>query len=65
MSSNVQGSLDTLELRCQYQRVVDQAREGVDWVMPEDWGSCRVIVFGEKGTTFSLLERAANVSASL
>lgn len=54
--ANVNGSLRDIELRCAWQRVVDKAREGSTWEVPEDWGDCSIIVFGEPGTTFDLLE---------
>lgn len=54
--SEVDGSLDKLEIRCDWKRVTDTAREGVDWSIPESWGNCRLIVFGDEGTTFNLVE---------
>lgn len=53
---NIEGELSSLEIRCAWQRVVDTPRDGVTWNIPEEWGSCRVIVFGDAGTSFSLLE---------
>lgn len=53
---DVSGSLRNIEFRCPWQRVVDEAREGTTWEMPDDWGDCSIIVFGEPGTTFNLLE---------
>lgn len=50
------GDLRNIEFRCSWQRVVDTAREGATWDLPEDWGNCSIIVFGEPGTTFNLLE---------
>lgn len=52
----VEGKLGKMEIRCDYQRVVDEAREGVSWKLPESWGDCNVIVFGEADTKFTLLE---------
>ncbi len=52
----IEGELGDIEIRCSRQRVVDKAREGISWVIPDSWGSCSVIVFGEPGATFSLLE---------
>lgn len=50
--SNIKGSLENIEIRCEWHRVVDEARSGVIWTLPEEWGECRIIVFGEKGSTF-------------
>lgn len=54
--ADINGSLRDIELRCAWQRVVDKAREGSTWEIPEAWGDCSIIVFGEPGTTFNLLE---------
>lgn len=53
---DIEGELSSLEIRCAWQRVVDIPREGVTWTIPDEWGSCRVIVFGDAGASFSLLE---------
>lgn len=52
----ISGELGDLEIRCSRQRLVDKAREGFSWVIPDSWGNCSVIVFGEPGATFNLLE---------
>jgi hypothetical protein len=52
----IDGNLRDLEIRCSRQRVVDKAREDVSWEIPASWGSCSVIVFGEPGAKFALLE---------
>jgi len=54
--AEVKGALRDIEFRCSWQRVVDKALEGRTWELPEDWGDCSIIVFGETGTTFNLLE---------
>lgn len=54
--ADVNGGLRNIEFRCAWQRVVDQAAEGTTWDIPEDWGDCSIIVFGEPGSTFNLLE---------
>ena len=54
--SNIKGSLENIEIRCEWQRVVDEARSGVVWTLPEEWGECRIIIFGEAGSTFDLHE---------
>ncbi len=54
--SEIDGQLGNLEIRCSRQRTVDQAREGTSWVIPDSWGSCSLLVFGDPGATFKLLE---------
>ena len=54
--ADVQGSLANLEIRCDWKHVVDEAREGIKWAIPASWGSCRIIIFGDDGTSFSILE---------
>lgn len=54
--ADIEGAADELEIRCDWQRVTDTVREGVQWNIPASWGDCRVIVTGEKGTRFSFYE---------
>lgn len=54
--ADVDGTLGNLELRCEWQRFVDKARENVAWRIPASWGECSVVVFGETGSTFKLVE---------
>ena len=58
--ADVEGQLGDLELRCEWQRFVDQAREGVTWNIPESWGDCSLVVHGEAGSTFKLFEIPAS-----
>jgi len=54
--TNIKGNLSSLEIRCDWRRVVDTIKEDVDWAIPESWGKCSIMVFGEKGASFSFLE---------
>lgn len=54
--ADVEGELRDLELRCEWQRFVDQARPGVTWNIPRNWGECSLVVYGETGATFKLFE---------
>lgn len=54
--ANIKGTLSSLEIRCDWRRVVDSIEEDVSWSIPESWGSCSIMVFGEKGSSFSFLE---------
>ena len=57
---DVDGDLGDLELRCEWQRFVDQAREGVTWNIPGNWGDCSLVVYGKAGATFKLFEVPAS-----
>lgn len=54
--ADIDGELGNLELRCEWQRFVDEARQGVTWNIPESWGDCSLVVHGETGSTFKLFE---------
>lgn len=54
--TNIDGDLGALEVRCARHWVVDEAQSGTSWSIPEFWGDCSVIVFGEPGATFDLHE---------
>lgn len=54
--ADIDGAAEELEIRCDWQRVTDTVREGVQWNIPASWGDCRVIVTGEKGTRFNFYE---------
>ena len=54
--TEIDGTLGNLELRCEWQRYVDEARENVAWKIPASWGDCTVVVHGEPGATFKLVE---------
>jgi hypothetical protein len=58
--ADVDGELGDLELRCEWQRYVDRAREGVTWNIPESWGDCSLVVSGETGSTFMVFELPAS-----
>jgi TonB family protein len=52
----VSGSLERVELRCDWRRVKAKPEKGRAWRIPPDWGDCSIYVFGEPGSTFQLLE---------
>lgn len=54
--AKISGALDTLELRCERQLQIYKAVSGVAWQIPPGWGECRVLVKGEPGTEFKLVE---------
>jgi TonB family protein len=55
----VSGSLERVELRCDWRRVKAKPEKGRAWRIPPDWGDCSIYVFGEPGSTFQLLEYAS------
>ncbi|WP_088332504.1 energy transducer TonB [Lacimicrobium sp. SS2-24] len=52
----ISGQLETLDLRCERQLKTYKAVSGVAWHIPASWGECRVMVKGEPGSVFQLLE---------
>jgi len=58
----VSGSLERVELRCDWHRVKAKPASGRAWRIPPDWGDCSIYVFGEPGSTFQLFEYAPTAS---
>jgi len=58
----VAGSLEGVELRCDWRRVKAKPEKGRAWRIPPDWGDCSIYVFGEPGSTFQLVEYASTAS---
>jgi TonB family protein len=56
------GSLDRVELRCEWRRVKAKPEKGRAWRIPPEWGDCSIYVFGEPGSTFQLLEYSSTPS---
>ena len=53
---DVKGSIDHVDLRCEYHRATWAPKPGRAWRVPDEWGRCYFIVFGDAGSTFKLLE---------
>jgi len=53
---DIEGTLETLEVRCDSHREKFTVAEEFVWSIPDSWGKCRVMVDGEQGTSFSLVE---------
>jgi hypothetical protein len=58
----VSGSLEWVELRCDWRRIKAKPDKGRAWRIPPEWGDCSIYVFGEPGSTFQLLEYASTPS---
>ena len=56
--NNVQGELDTVEVRCDSHREKFTVAEAHVWHIPQSWGQCQVMVKGDNATTFDLIEVA-------
>lgn len=54
--TEIEGKLDTVEIRCDRHREKFTVAEDFVWSIPESWGQCRVLVRGDNGTRFSLVE---------
>lgn len=52
------GTLDDVTVSCDWHREVLEPIAGRLFVMPESWGNCRVIVYGEPGSRFELVEHS-------
>lgn len=53
---DINGELSELEVRCRYKKHVFNVVENNRWDIPENWGQCNVVVQGEAGTSFTLVE---------
>ena len=54
--AEIDGAIENLEIRCDWRRIVDDVDDSKTWQIPESWGDCRIIVSGEPGTSFKLIE---------
>lgn len=55
---NIQGELDTVEVRCDTHREKFTVAEAHVWQIPNSWGQCQVMVKGDSETKFDLIEVA-------
>lgn len=54
--SDVEGSLDSVDIRCENRQMSYTAAPDSQWTIPKKWGRCTVMVFGEEGSQFKLIE---------
>jgi len=54
--ANINGKVDTVEVRCETRRERFTVAEDFVWSIPASWGECRVMVKGDSQTTFELVE---------
>ena len=55
MLRDIDGTLNSIEMRCDHRHFQSEISELVEWNIPEDWGRCSVRVRGEPGTSFNIL----------
>ncbi len=53
---NIEGSLDTLDVRCANKRHTYTVEENNTWKLPTQWKNCSIYVFGEANSKFNLIE---------
>lgn len=57
--ANVDGRLDSIDMRCDHKRFTSDVSDQVEWQIPESWGTCRIHIYGESGTRFDVVELPA------
>ena len=53
--AEVNGILTSIDMRCDHRRFESDISELVQWNIPESWGVCQVEIFGQPGTTFTII----------
>ncbi len=53
--SSIRGALTSIDMRCDNKRFETIVSDQVAWHIPEEWGTCRVKIYGEPGTKFDVL----------
>lgn len=54
--ADVDGNVQRFEARCENHRLSAQVTTGTRWSLPDEWGSCRIFVFGDDAATFDFVE---------
>ena len=54
--ADVDGNVQRFEARCENHRFSAQVTTGTRWSLPDEWGSCRIFVFGDDAATFGFVE---------
>ncbi len=50
------GNFSKFELRCDQKFFTAKVDEGRSWQVPPSWGDCMLLVFGDVGASFTLVE---------
>jgi len=62
--TNIQGSLNKLDVRCANKRHVYSVEENNTWNIPSSWKSCSLYIYGADNTKFTLVEHAKNIQTT-
>jgi hypothetical protein len=54
--ADVDGNVQRFEARCENNRISARVTTGTRWSLPDEWGSCRIFVFGDDAATFDFVE---------
>lgn len=58
--ANVRGKLSTIDMRCDHKRYEADIAEDVEWHVPDNWGQCKIQLYGNPGTTMDVLQFPAS-----
>jgi len=53
---NINGELESLDIRCNNKHHIYQVEQQAEWKLPESWDRCSVYVRGKEGASFELVE---------
>lgn len=54
--TNISGALTKMDIRCANKRHLYSIESNNTWAIPEAWQQCHIFIFGEKNSTFNLIE---------
>lgn len=58
--TNIKGELDRFTLNCRNLESQSPISEKAEWRVPDDWGDCILYIRGKPGTTFDIVQFAAD-----
>ena len=56
MFSDIEGTLNTVEVRCDNKREKYTVAQDTEWKIPKRWGRCKIMVVGDTQANFNLVE---------
>jgi TonB family protein len=56
MFSDIEGTLNTVEVRCDNKREKYTVAQNTEWKIPKRWGRCKIMVVGDTQANFNLVE---------
>jgi TonB family protein len=62
--TNIQGSLNKLDVRCANKRHVYTVEENNTWNIPSSWKSCSLYIYGADNTKFTLVEHPLKIQTT-